>query len=62
LVRFLFEEMNRQGKTGTGIAAEIGIAKSMFSHWAPGRSDPKLKDLEAWANVLGLDLKLVKRE
>lgn len=61
LVRRLVEEANRQKTTLTEIADRTGIRRETLSDWRYRRL-PRVDLLEAAANVLGLELRLVRRK
>jgi DNA-binding phage protein len=55
LVRRLFQELNRQKTTITEIADRAGFRRGTISDWRY-RSEPRVSDLDAALNVLGLEL------
>lgn len=55
LVRRLFSEMNRQMTTLTEVAARSGYPRATISEWRY-RHNPRICDLDAAFNVLGLEL------
>lgn len=57
-VRFLFEEMVRQQKTQLEVATDAGLKYSTLGLWKR-RTAPRLQDIEACFNVLGLTLQPV---
>ncbi|MCO5059666.1 MAG: helix-turn-helix transcriptional regulator [Rhizobiaceae bacterium] len=62
LVRRLFQEMNRQKTTLTEVAERAGIRRGTISDWRY-RYTPRVSDLDAAFNVLGLELSVrPKRE
>jgi len=62
LVRRLFQEMNRQKTTLTEVAERAGMPRSTISNWRYCHT-PRVSDLDAALNVLGLELSVrPKRE
>lgn len=62
LVRRLFVEMNQQKTTLTEVADRAGIRRGTVSDWRY-RYTPRVADLDAALNVLGLELSVrSKRE
>jgi hypothetical protein len=59
LVRFLIEEMIRQGMGITSFGEVSGFSFNTVQGWARGRT-PRLHDLEAALNVLGHELWAVR--
>lgn len=55
LVRRLFDEMNRQKTTVTEVAERAGFRRGTISEWRY-RYSPRVCDLDAALNVLGLEL------
>ena len=55
LVRRLFREMNREMTTLTEVAERAGMPRSTISEWRY-RYTPRVSDLDAALNVLGLEL------
>lgn len=55
LVRQLFKEMNREMTTLTEVADRAGIRRGTISEWRY-RYTPRVSDLDAALNVLGLEL------
>lgn len=60
LVRRLFREMNRQMTTLTEVAERAGIRRETISEWRY-RYTPRVSDLDAALNVLGLELTVKSR-
>lgn len=58
LVRRLFEEANRQQTTLTEISARAGLRRGTVSLWGR-RQNPRIDQLDAALNVLGLRLAVV---
>ena len=56
LVRRLFEEMNHQQIGATDLAERAGLAVNTFKGWRT-RHCPRVTELEACYNVLGLTLR-----
>ena len=59
LVRRLFAEMNHQLTTMTEIASEAGLRRCSIGEWGT-KMTPRVSDLEAAFNVLGLRLVVEK--
>lgn len=47
---------DEKGVTDYKVAVETGIAKSTFSDWKSGRSEPKLEKLKKIADYFGVDI------
>lgn len=60
LVRALFKEMNHHRIGVTDVAERAGIARNTFQGWC-AKHNPRVGDLEACFNVLGMELKPVHR-
>jgi hypothetical protein len=60
LVRRLFEEMNRQRTTITEVAERAGFRRETISEWRYSYQ-PRIADLDAAYNVLGLELSVRHR-
>lgn len=61
LVRSLFAEMNAQQTTLTEVADRAGIRRGTISDWRY-RYTPRVSDLDAALNVLGLELYVRRRK
>lgn len=59
LVRALYEEMHKQKVTDADMVERTGINKNTFKDWRT-RTVPRVHDIEACFNVLGLTLKPAK--
>jgi len=57
-VRALFVEMNRHDMSCDTMAEQAGICRETLMNWRKG-SHPKLRDIEACLNVVGLTLQAV---
>ena len=55
LVRRLFEEMDRQKLGPATVADRSGLNRNTLAHWRT-RTTPRVADLEACLNVVGLEL------
>ena len=55
LVRRLFQELNLQQTTITEVADRAGFRRGTISDWRY-RQEPRVSDLDAVLNVLGLEL------
>jgi hypothetical protein len=55
IVRRLYDEINRQKATLTEVADRAGSDRHAITN-AAYQTDPRLSELQAWLNVLGLDL------
>ena len=60
LLRALMEEIILSEKNLKQVCREAGIAESSFNNWK--RKAPSLYSFEAAANVVGMELKLVRRK
>ena len=60
LVRALFKEMNHQRIGVTDVSERAGIARNTFQGWCK-KHNPRVGDLEACFNVLGMELKPIHR-
>lgn len=47
---------DEKGVTDYKVATETGIAKSTFSDWKSGRSEPKLEKLKKISDYFGVDI------
>jgi len=61
LVRRLFDEANRQQTTITEITARAGLRRGTVAQWGR-RNNPRVDQLEAALNVLGLRLAVIEDE
>lgn len=61
LVRRLFQELNSQNTTITEIAERAGFRRGTISDWRY-RQEPRISDLDAVLNVLGLQLTVRRRQ
>jgi lambda repressor-like predicted transcriptional regulator len=59
LVRFLFEEMQRQKVCQLDLSERVGLHRDTLRNWRT-RYTPKVDDLEAALNYLGYTLKTVR--
>lgn len=55
LIRRLFVELNAQHTTVTEVAERSGLRRATISDWRY-RQEPRVSDLDAVLNVLGLEL------
>lgn len=60
-IALLVQERRRSRITQEQIAKVIGVSASNFSLWENEKQQPLFGNVVAWANSLGLDLKLVRR-
>jgi len=60
-VRRIYTEANRQYATIAEIADRAGVERHLISSW-PNRNQPKLADIVAVLNVLGLDLVITEKK
>lgn len=60
-VRRIFAEANRQRATLAEIADRAGVCRHLISDWGH-KSEPRINDLQAVLNVLGLDLVITNRK
>lgn len=60
VTRLLFDEMSTRGMTYTEMSRRSGVARTSIRDWRRVGKEPKIFNLEACFNVLGLTL-TVKR-
>lgn len=60
LVRRLFEEMNNQQLGVMDLCERAGLARGTLKGWRNNHC-PRIVEIEACLNVLGLDLRAVKK-
>jgi transcriptional regulator with XRE-family HTH domain len=56
LVNRLWQEMNDQCASQEDVAKRAGVSSSTMRKWRKGERSPRLYDLEACLNVLGLEI------
>ena len=61
LIKQLFQEMNRQMATLSEVAERSGYRRCTISDWRY-RTEPRLSDLDAVLNTLGLELTVRRRK
>lgn len=52
----------RQKRTQASLAEKIGKTHQSVARWEGGESDPTVENLCRWADALGFDVVLAKRE
>ena len=62
LVRQLTDERERRGLESLDVALRSGLGASVISHNARGKCSPRLTTVFRWADALGLEVRLVKKE
>lgn len=62
LVKELYHLMKSTGRTYLSMSIQVGVSQNIFTAWFHGRSTPNVSNLEACLNVLGYELKIIKRE
>lgn len=60
LIGFLFKQMNEQGITMKQLSKKSGVHNATIGRWF--RHEPTMLNYEACLNVLGYNLKIVKKE
>lgn len=60
IVRFVVDEMKRQGWTLDQMQRISGVGRSTICHWALGERQPHLPNIEAVLNTLGYKILIVK--
>lgn len=61
-VRQLFAIASHQGVARKELASALGVAQSTVHHWAQGRSDVGVADLERMAKYMGWQVALQERK
>jgi transcriptional regulator with XRE-family HTH domain len=61
LVRYLFNEAIERRILDKTLSSMTGFSQSTLRTWRYGKAQPNVASVEALANALGYDLKLVRR-
>jgi len=61
VVRHLIDLVTERGWTAADVADYVKLAHNSLSVWRTGKMDPSLRSLEALADALGYELKLVRK-
>ena len=62
LVRQLADERESRGLESLDVALRSGLGASVISHNERGKCSPRLTTVFRWADALGLEVRLMKKE
>jgi transcriptional regulator with XRE-family HTH domain len=51
-----------RGRKGASLANQIGVSLNSIGHWESGGVVPNARNFVAWADALGYDVTLVRRD